>query len=512
MQKYPIGIQSFKELRGGNYVYVDKTQVIHELVDTGKYYFLSRPRRFGKSLLVSTLKELYEGNEALFKGLWIENHWDFTKTNPTIVLYFNQMSFRDTPLLTCLLQAVDYEAERFDIVLESSGIGYRFAELIKKIYKKTGEKVTVLIDEYDKPIVDFLDKLDVVNENRDILKSFYGVLKPLDEYLEFVLMTGVSQFPKLSVFSDLNNLNDISLDRQFSAIVGITQTELESIFKNEIVSLSEEAKMTASEYLEKIKFWYNGYGWKGEKVYNPFSLLNFFRKGEFDNYWFSTGTPTWLLKQVYDKRIYDFEEIQVSPETLNSLDFQHINPITLLFQTGYLTIKEYVAEDYVYILGLPNQEVRYSLNNYLLKLFNHAESEDLSVDFIQLRNALQNHDLEKVVEVINTLFSTLPYDLWQKENERFYHALIHITFTILGVYVKSEVHSSRGRCDAIVQTKDYIYAFEFKLEKTAQEALNQIEAKDYLAPYQQSPKQRIAVGVNFSIEKKGISEWLEKVL
>jgi Predicted AAA-ATPase/PD-(D/E)XK nuclease superfamily len=514
MQKYPIGIQNFQKLREGGFVYVDKTQHIYNLTQQAGYYFLSRPRRFGKSLLVSTLQALYEGRKELFEGLWIADKWNFEQTNPTIVIYFNQMSLLDAGLLKSLVQTLHNEAKRLNVVLESDTVGFMFQELIQKLHSKTGRKVVVLIDEYDKPIVDYLEELETAEINRNILKSFYGILKPADEHLEFVLLTGVSKFSKVSVFSDLNNLNDISLDEDYATLVGITQTELEQYFEDAIKILAEKNESSNADFLAKIKHWYNGYSWDGlQRVYNPFSLLNFFSgTGKFRNYWFSTGTPNWLVKQLKDKNIYDVKNVIVPEDELDSFDIHNLQPITLLFQTGYLTIVSYNKEDYLYTLDYPNEEVRMALNQYLLSAFRYDKSSSPLPMVVQLRNALQTHDLETAIEIINTVFSTLPYDLWQKENEHFYHALIHLTFTLLGVYVQSEVHTSRGRCDILVQTKDYIYAFEFKLDKTAQAALDQIEAKGYLNPYRtQTDKQLVAVGVNFSTELKAVESWLEKV-
>jgi Predicted AAA-ATPase/PD-(D/E)XK nuclease superfamily len=519
MQKYPIGIQNFQKLREGGFVYVDKTQHIYNLTQQAGYYFFSRPRRFGKSLLISTLQVLYEGRKALFDGLWIADKWDFEQTNPTIVIYFNQMSLYDAGLAKSLLDTLQEQAVKHQITLESDEISRKFQELIQKLHYKTGRKVVVLIDEYDKPIVDYLEELETAEINRKILKSFYGILKPADEHLEFVLLTGVSKFAKVSIFSDLNNLNDISLDKKYASLVGITQTELETVFSAELEALPIEIGISKESFLAKIKHWYNGYSWDKStnrlpiRVYNPFSILRFFgTNGDFQNYWFSTGTPTWLVKQLKDKNVYDVKNIIVPEEDLDSFDIHNLQPITLLFQTGYLTIVSYNKEDYLYTLDYPNEEVRMALNQYLLNAFRYDKSGSPLPMVVQLRNALQTNDIATAIEIINTIFSTLPYDLWQRENERFYHALIHLTFTLLGVYVQSEVHTARGRCDVVVHTKDYIYAFEFKLDKTAQAALAQIEDKGYLNPYRnQTDKQLIAVGVNFSTELKAVESWLEKV-
>ena len=521
MRKYPIGLQSFKEIVTGGYVYVDKTAFIHQLVSAGKYYFLSRPRRFGKSLLVSTLQALYEGKKELFAGLFIADKWDWSQTNPVIVVYFNSFTLRGNDLDAVLQNAMREQAKAQNIALTTQfeggnfKAGFLFQELIQKLHAKTGRKVVVLIDEYDKPIVDYLEEINIAEANRNTLKSFYGILKPADEHLELVLLTGVSKFAKVSVFSDLNNLRDISLDEDYSNIVGFTQLELEANFESEVKDFAQQKNITKDDFLLEIKRWYNGYSWGGEStVYNPFSLLNFFsNKGTFRNFWFSTGTPTWLVKQLYNKRLFEFENVEATDFSLNSFDLQNLQPITLLFQTGYLTIKSYNSEDMAYVLDYPNQEVRFSLQQHLLSTYRQKEGEEVVPYILRFRNALRENDLPAAIQTINVVFSTIPYDLWQRENEHFYHALIHLTFTLLGVYVQSEVHTSRGRCDAVVQTDKYIYAFEFKLsdgrtDKTAQEAKDQIFAKGYLTPYAQNGKQRFAVGVNFSTQLKAVESWL----
>jgi len=512
MQKYPIGIQNFQKLREGGYIYVDKTAFIYRLTQQAGYYFLSRPRRFGKSLLVSTLQALYEGKQELFVGLYIGDKWDFSQTNPTLVIYFNQMSLRDVGLEQSLITTLRNEARRHDLVLESEGVGFMFQELIEKLHVKTGRKVVVLVDEYDKPIVDYLEELPIAHLNRQLLKSFYGILKPSDEHLEFVLLTGVSKFAKVSVFSDLNNLNDISLDDDYANLVGISQPELEASFEEEIRAFALKQEISREAFLEKVKEWYNGYSWNGvDRVYNPFSLLNFFsKKGSFQNYWFSTGTPTWLIGLLRSQGIYQIEGQEVSAISLDTFDIERLEVYPILFQTGYLTIRS--EEDGIYVLDYPNQEVKQSFLQYLLQGYRQGSLGEGLPLVVHLRNALQNNDLAKAMEVMNTVFSSLPYDLWQKENERFYHALIHLTFTLLGVYVQSEVHTSRGRCDALVHTHTYIYAFEFKLDKTAEEALAQILDKGYLSAYKHLGKERIAVGVNFSTAKKAVDSWQIQVV
>jgi hypothetical protein len=515
MHKYPIGIQNFQELREGGYVYVDKTQYFHQLATTGKYYFLSRPRRFGKSLMISTFQALFEGKKQLFKGLWIEDKWNFEETNPTIVFYFNEMQIRGNDLDKVLVGDILKQAKNHgiefgnDLDLYKTKSAVLFNQLISKLHEKTGKKVVILIDEYDKPIVDFLDEIEKAEAHRDILKSFYGILKPNDEHIKFLIFTGVSKFAKVSVFSDLNHLDDITLDEKYSGITGITQNELEETFKEELKTLPILNKTTEEDFYNEIKRWYNGYSWLGESVYNPFSLLNFFSKnGTFQNFWFSTGTPTWLIKQVMKRKEFDFDNFDASQSDLDTFQIEDLNPTALLFQTGYLTIKSYSRRSLLYTMGYPNQEVRTALTDHLLQAYRGENSRSVLPYTYKLSEALESKDLDRVFSIINTVYSTLPYDLWQKENERFYHAILHLTFSLLGTYIQSEIHTAEGRCDAIVQTEKYIYAFEFKIDKSPQEALEQIKKRGYLKPYQESGKELISVGVNFSKKLKGVESWL----
>ena len=510
--KYPVGIQTFSEIIEGKYVYVDKTERIHKLVNSGKYFFLSRPRRFGKSLLVSTLTSLYQGRKELFKGLWIEDKWDFSQINPTLCLYFNSLDYRAEGLPEVLQHWLDIQAQKFGIDSIDTQLGTGFQELIEKIYLKTGKKVVVLIDEYDKPIIDYLDDVEKASQHRNLLKSFYGILKSSDPYLQLVFITGVSKFTKISLFSDLNNLNDISMQKGFGDIVGINQQELEDNFSREITAFSLEKNIDENSYLDEIKRWYNGYNWDSiSKVYNPFSLLRFFDGGgDFKNFWFETGTPTFLIKELYKHRYFDFDNVEASEEELSAFNIEFVQPTALLFQTGYLTIKSYNPSESWYVLTYPNEEVRRSLNEYLLKAFRQNETESVIPMVIKLRNALQEKDLERVVNLLNNLYATLPFDLWQRENERFYHALLHITFTILGTYIQSEIHTSEGRCDAVVHTEKYIYFFEFKLDQSAEIALKQIEKKHYFKPFKENNKKLIGVGINFKKELKGIESYLVK--
>ncbi|MCO6493563.1 MAG: AAA family ATPase, partial [Phaeodactylibacter sp.] len=347
--------------------------------------------------------------------------------------------------------------------------------------------------------IDYLEDVDQAENNRDVLKNFYSVLKDSDPYLELVFITGVSAFSKVSIFSDLNNLENITLSPSAYTLLGITQEELSRFFSHQL------GKVDA----EKVKTWYNGYSWGSEeKVYNPFSLLRFFKDGgSFKNYWFETGTPTFLVKEMKRQAYYNIGETSATANDLNNFDLRRLNPITSLFQTGYLTITHYEPEDLLYTLDYPNIEVKHSLQEILLNEYLDYPRQGALPRVVELRNALRKKDMGQVISIINAALSEIPGELWKGKTEHFYHAVTHLMFSLLGTYIQSEVRSAKGRCDALVQTGDCIYAFEFKLDKSAEEALKQIREKGYLAPYVDSPKEKIAVGVNFSSEEDRVVEW-----
>ncbi len=497
-RKYPVGLQDFSEVRTGNYVYVDKTHFVEQVATESKYYFLSRPRRFGKSLLLSTFQYLYQGRKELFEGLYIEDKWDWTKRNPVIKISFSSIGHKTMGLEPAIQQALDQNAEEYGISFTQKEIDQKFKELIETLHKQRG-KVVVLIDEYDKPIIDYLGtpQISTALENRDIFKSFYSILKDADPHLELVLITGVSKFTRVSVFSDLNNLTDLTLDKSFDAICGISQQELEVNFAEELQEVDNE----------EIKRWYNGYSFGGaNSVYNPFSLLHFFRNNEFKNYWFESGTPTFLINLARQRDLYDFEKISVDSSALSAYDIERVQIIPLMFQTGYLTIKNY--EDGIYELDYPNLEVRQSYLNILSKSYIQDDVLSGTSWANEVKKVLNEGQVEKLEGLFNALFKSIPYELWQKQNEHYYHAIIHLTFRLLGIYVESQVHSSDGRLDALVQTKDYVYCFEFKLNGKADVALKQIKDKGYLTPYIHSGKTCIGIGLNFSKKMKKV----EKIL
>jgi hypothetical protein len=382
MKKLPLGIQTFSEIIKEDYIYVDKTKHIAELIQSGKYLFLSRPRRFGKSLLVSTLSEIFSGNQALFQGLYIYDKIEW-QTYPVIVIDFNAISCGNEEIFkTSLLSFLDDIATEYEVVLSKIFVKDKFAELIKKIHDKTGQKVVILVDEYDKPIVNYIDDIDRASKNREILRNFFGVLKSSDAFLRFVFLTGVSKFARVSIFSDLNNLLDLTLSKQFSTLLGYTQNELKSYFAQHIQTLCFELGIKKAPLLAKIKTWYNGYSWNASnKMYNPFSILNLFAMRRFSNYWFATGTPSFLIKLIKQtgRELTEFENKKVSEIVFDSYNLENLNIFALLFQTGYLTITHIDTQDMLteYTLNYPNFEVKQAFVTYLFESFTNNGLEEI---------------------------------------------------------------------------------------------------------------------------------------
>ncbi len=504
--KYPIGIQDFRKIREEGFVYVDKTEQIFRILENGQYFFLSRPRRFGKSLLLSTIKELYSGQKALFEGLWMEDQWDWADTHPVIWLKFSSQGAGTLGLEMAIHNMLDEAAQGLGVRLPETSYDQKFKSLIQQTGK--AQKVVLLVDEYDKPIIDYLDNLEQAEANRTVLKNFYSVIKDSDPYLELVFITGVSAFSKVSIFSELNNLSNISLHRYTDTLLGITQKELEAYFSEPLRHIAEVEQMPVASLMDKVRLWYNGYSWNGtDRLYNPFSILRFLDAQAFQNFWFETGTPTFLVKEMRKHRYYDVEQVEATPEQLTSFHVDALDPIGVLFQTGYLTIDHFDKTFQQYILRYPNQEVRFSMQQQLLLVYQEKYPGNALSPVVALAKALAVGDVEQVVATLNGAFASIPYDLWQKENEHFYHALVHLIFSLLGAYIRSEVHTARGRCDALVENEHYIYAFEFKLDDSAEAALQQIHEKGYLALYQGSPKEKVAVGINFSTEQKAVDGW-----
>jgi hypothetical protein len=453
MQQLPIGEQNFSKLRQQNMLYVDKTEQIYQLLKGSSYNFLSRPRRFGKSLTLSTLRSIFRGEKELFKGLWIENQRDWSLKHPVVHLSFNQTGYAEIGLAAALTKALRQFADDFGVEVKATTPGLLLRELILATAAKHGT-VVLLIDEYDKPLIDYLNKneLSIAKENRATLKSFYSGLKDdaAQAALRFFLITGVSKFSQVSLFSDLNYLSDISLNSKYNTLVGYTQQELIQNFEDYLQMLQHKmGSVDRPALLERIRRWYNGYSWDGtERVYNPFSILLLFENLKFGDFWFKSGTPTFLFNLLKEQELYMVDEMRVSGILFDSYDLENIDARALMFQTGYLTVKEYDPYRNRYTLGYPNREVEEALNNYLIgSLLNRMPADALHPVELLEDGFLQN-DLPKVITVINSLLKDLPSHLLDDKTEHFYHALVHLHFRYLGLYLESEVHTSDGRMDA----------------------------------------------------------------
>jgi hypothetical protein len=513
-RRLPLGIQDFTKLREWGFIYADKTERIYELI-TGSAgpVFLSRPRRFGKSLLCSTLTAVFEGRRELFSGLAIDRMDWAWKKYPVIPIDLNPGRYEDgvrhldDRLRTALLDA----AETVNLPLDGGTLESQFGNLIKNMYKFTGEKTVVIIDEYDKPLLSTIDNGELHKRMRITLKAFYSILKSYDQYLTFVLLTGVTKFSQVSVFSDLNNLIDISLNPHYYDICGFTQKELETEFQPEIDGIVHSKHITKAEYLDKLKHFYNGYRFskKVDTVYNPFGLLNHFNNhGEFESYWFSTGTPTFLIKLIEAQKI-DVLSIEKKSFTLAGLqkfNVDNMDCIAVLYQSGYLSIVDYNDKFCEYTLDYPNEEVRSAFAAALLEHYVRAPSQEVDALAVRLPKALAEGDIDGAMHALIPFLAGIPYDITIKQ-EKYYQTVIHLIFRMLGLYCQSEVKIASGRIDTLVETGDYVYCFEFKLDGTAEEALRQIDDKGYLLPWQGKGKNLVKVGVAFDSEKRNIEKW-----
>jgi hypothetical protein len=509
----PIGIQTFSKLREGNCVYVDKTELIYQLTQGGgNTYFLSRPRRFGKSMTLSTLKAIYEGQKELFEGLWIEDKWDWTRRHPVIHLPFNSLDYKETPLDKVISTFLLKEARRHDIVLQSTTCGAQFEELIQQLAKAKG-KVVILIDEYDKPIIDFLETPNHsrAKENRDILRQFYACLKSNDYNIQLFFMTGVSKFSQTGIFSHLNHLRDLTMDKAYTTLVGYTQEELVASFDEYIERAAQSLELEKDTLLTHIKMWYNGYSWDAvSSVYNPYSVLLFFQKQRFESHWFGTGSPKFLIDIIRQTREFDFNQLKVKNSILDSYEIENLNIRTLLFQTGYLTIKEIDKMTGSCILDYPNREVEEAMSHQILALM--TGKQQIDTPLFNLKDAFDADNRPRIVEILNALLRDIPSPLLKTDREAFFHSLVHIIFRYMGFMLESEVHTSNGRMDAVVKTDTHIYIFEFKIKQTAQIAFQQILDKQYADKYRMFNKTIVGLGINFDISKKRIDDWKEAVL
>ena len=513
---YPIGIQNFESLRKDGYFYVDKTRLINQLVKTGRYYFLSRPRRFGKSLLISTLEAYYQGKKELFEGLAIEQlEKDWIK-HPILHLDLNNEKY-DTP--ESLDGILNDNLEKWESLYGARpsevSFSLRFAGIIQRAYEQTGQRVVILVDEYDKPMLQAIGNEELQKYFRNTLKPFYGALKSKDGCIKLGFLTGVTKFGKVSVFSDLNNLIDISMDEQYVELCGITEKEIHDNMEEDVQILASKQKMTYEEVCSELKECYDGYHFVEDSIgiYNPFSLLNTFYKMKFGSYWFETGTPTYLV-ELLKKSNYDLQRItheETDAEVLNSIDSTSRNPIPVIYQSGYLTIKGFDKRFGIYKLGFPNREVEEGFVKYLLPFYTSIDAIESPFQIRKFIDEVELGDYNAFFHRLQSFFADTPYELI-RDLELHYQNVLFIVFKLIGFYVKAEYHTSQGRIDLVLQTDHFIYVMEFKLEGTAEEALQQINDKHYAQAFATDARKLFKIGVNFSKETRNIEKWIVEEL
>ena len=536
-RKLPIGVQSFKVLRDDRYLYVDKTKYIAQLVASGRVYFLSRPRRFGKSLFLSTLAAYFRGQKELFTGLFLEKNEEEQAVQenrsawleyPVLYLDFNVGKYTDTDALNERLHVLLGEAEqKYGITAmkeEQPFFASRFEKLLKIIYQKNGKQVVILVDEYDKPLLQTMGVNEELNEHyRNTLKAFYSVIKTCDEYIRFAFLTGVTKFSKISIFSDLNNLNDISLLPKYAGICGISQSELEATFAPEIEALAQANELTLDETLKRLKQNYDGYCFaqRSENMYNPFSLLRVFDGQLFQSYWFSTGTPTFLVNYLKEAHYFipDLDgNVELDEDGLQTYRAVAQDTLPILFQAGYLTIKEYIKDLRLYRLGFPNDEVRYGFLHNLLPAYSDVPFGQTGVWVGRFVQDIRNGNVDEFMERMQSIIAGIPYDDFPKEKlklrEQNYQTAVYLIFALMGQFVQTEVHCSTGRADCVVCTADAVYIFEFKLSSngSAEDAIKQIKEQNYAAKYKADEKKIVLIGSSFDENTRTIKDWKAEVL
>ena len=504
-RRLPIGVQTFRTVRETDCYYVDKTPYIERLLDEGTHYFLSRPRRFGKSLFLDTLKELFEGSQALFEGLHIHHRWDWAVRHPVVRLSFGGGNFKELGSVEARTMEQLAASEGDAPVASEYTAPGRLARLLETLHRRAGRTVAVLVDEYDKPILDALEEPEVARANREFLRGLYAVIKDCDAHVRFTFLTGVSKFSKVSLFSGLNNLSDITLDRRYSAICGYTESDLDTVFAAELPGLERAA----------IRNWYNGYCWRGtEKVYNPYDVLLLFDRREYDAWWFETGTPTFLVETLFRRRVstVTLDDTVSTGELLSAFDVDHIGTEALLFQTGYLTIQseEDLGGEALYRLGYPNREVRQSLNRSLLRHM-VQDSARQTTNSIQLFRLLEANDFTGMEDLFHSFFASIPYE-WYTNNdiaryEGYYASVFYSYFAALGLDITVEDSASHGRLDMAVRAGGHVYLFEFKVVEMSGEgaALTQLRERRYADKYRATGEPIHLIGVEFSRETRNVT-------
>ena len=518
----PVSNSSFSVMRTAGQVYVDKTELIYKLArEINSAYFLSHPRRFGKSLLVSTLSELFLGKRELFEGLWIDREGDWQwQEHPVIVLDFNEIS-SETPeaLETNLLESIEENADRFQVSLDQSSVSRRFRELLEKASSKIGNKAVVLVDEYDKPILNFLGKgkeaVNTAHQNRAILKRLFGTLKgkAVQEHLRFVFFTGITRFGKVSIFSDLNQLEDISNASGYAGLLGYTQEELTSCFSDHLDAFCKKLDKSKDEVIEIMRRQYNGYRFSENPllVYNPFSILRSLKSQEFGSYWFDSGTPTYLTDLFAASPLHpeQLESFKVPERLANTFDIENLDMSALLFQSGYLTIHD--VHDRALTLGYPNEEVKGAFLELLYGSLTNRQAMSGLVTAFDLADHLDVEDLDAFMEGVDAVFASIPNVLGEKLNEANFHTLFYVAASLTGMIATSEILSSRGRTDLAIEFPDKVYVIEFKCGRSPQKALQQIRDKGYMDRWAGSGRKRIAIGINFSAAKRNVQSWKSEV-
>ena len=512
VMKFPIGIQSFESLRSEGFVYVDKTALVKKLVSEGKCYFLSRPRRFGKSLLMSTIEAYFKGKKHLFDGLamaGLETEW---KEHPVLHLDLNAEKYDKIEDLNNILDTFlrEWEAEYGSSEGNNPSLSMRFRSVIRSAKQKTGRGAVVLVDEYDKPILQAIGNEPLQDEFRNALKAFYGVLKSADADLRFTLLTGVTKFGKVSVFSDLNNLEDISMNHCYSNVCGISEDELHEYFDTEIGELAKCNNQTKDEAYKELERRYDGYHFceSSQGMYNPFSVLLTLKNSKYGNYWFATGTPTYLVELLKknDFKLDEFSNLEVSQDELDSIHQADINPIPVLFQSGYLTIKDYQERFKLYVLDFPNEEVREGFVKFLLPYYTKLKEQQTQTLISKFILSLERGDADTFMQLMQSLMAGTPYELI-RELENHYQNVMYIITKLMGFYIQAEYRTSNGRIDLMIGTDKYVYIIELKFNGTAEEALKQIEEKNYALPFNIDDRHVVKIGANVSGETRNIEEW-----
>ncbi|MBP3472819.1 MAG: ATP-binding protein [Paraprevotella sp.] len=511
-QNLPIGIQDFESLRKDGYLYVDKTAFVYKLVTTGCYYILSRPRRFGKSLLLSTLHAYFEGKRELFEGLAIsamEQKWE---AYPILHLDLNTQKYEIPEALEQVLDnALSQWEELYGTREYERSLSLRFLGIIQRAYEKTGKRVVILVDEYDKPMLQAIGNEALQEAYRNTLKAFYGALKSCDPYIKFAMLTGVTKFGKVSVFSDLNNLKDISMRKDYHEICGITELELLNNFQPYVSRMADELEMSAGEVLKKLARLYDGYHFvpNSPGLYNPFSVLNAFDANAFGSYWFETGTPTYLV-QLLKRHNYNLERMAneyATEDILNCVDVASTHPIPVIYQSGYLTIKGYDPQFRMYQLGFPNEEVEDGFFRFLLPYYTPVDRTEAPFHIKKFVEEIEAGQPEAFLNRLKCFFADTPYELI-KDRESHYQNVLFILCKLLGVYVRAEYRTSQGRIDIVLQAKNYTYIIECKLDGTAEQALQQISDKAYVLPFATGDTKVFRIGLNFSSETRNIEKWV----